>query len=79
MAWGSGIIELIDRVLVQPHLIAIRKDLEALSNDVHNALLDQQETKRQVGDARERLAALEAKFEQAERAAIARIQAGAKP
>ena len=77
MSFVSEITDAV-KLFVEPHIVAIKKDLEGLSSDVKDVVRDQKETQKQVAVISERLARLQAKFEQAEQAALARIQGGTK-
>ncbi len=77
MSFVSEITDAI-RLFVEPHLAGLRQASERLQTDVGGLLADQKDSQKQLSSLSERLARLEARFDQAEKMALARAQAGSQ-
>jgi chromosome segregation ATPase len=75
MSFVSEITDAI-KLFVEPQLAGLRQATERLQTDVAGLLSDQKESQKQLASLSERLARLEARFDQAEKIVLAKAQAG---
>lgn len=62
------------KLFVEPQLAGLKQSTERLQTDVSGLLADQKDSQRQLSSLSERLARLEARFDQAEKIALAGSQ-----